>query len=196
MTSYLPSEKPPQDFETQSVVMQESRAGKNPSQDCRKQHISSGLLHLWISFLLVGIVALGGCKNTSVDDIELNLKQLPPHNGVPQFEGTVLNTGKSDIDKVFVRIMIYNMSITPEELSNSKLMAFRPIKNLKPGESRNVTIPLSIDSFCLAEFPKNYQGGEYTVYLGKRYGWNIKALDQASFDTLSKQLRCTTWKPG
>ncbi|MEP1056947.1 hypothetical protein NDI38_00755 [Stenomitos frigidus AS-A4] len=175
--------------------MQESRAGRNLSQDCRKQHTSLDLLHRWISFLLIGIVALGGCKNTSVDDIELNLKQLPPHNGVPQFEGTVLNTGKSEIDKVFVRIMIYNMSITPKELSNSKLMAFRSIKNLKPGESRNVTIPLSIDSFCLAEFPKNYKGEEYTVYLGEHYWWNIKALDQTSFDILSKQLHCKTWKP-
>ncbi len=223
MTSRLSNEEPSQDFEIQSAVMQEGRAGRNLSQDCRKKQTSSDLLHLWISFFSIGIVALGGCMKTpssepnktttsssvpseqsassatatpsdqsvSLDNIELQLKPIPSDGDVPQFDGTVVNTGKSEIDKVFLRIQISKMSITPEELRNSKLMAFRPLKNLKPGESRYVTLPLSIGNFCLAEAPKEYEKGvDYTVNWGENYKWSISALDQASLDVLSKDLQC------
>jgi len=228
MVSPPSNEEPSQDLETQSVVMQEGRAGRNLSQDCRKQQTSSDLLHPWISFFSIGIVALGGCMKTpssetsktttsssvpsvqstssatatssdqsvSLDNIELQLKPIPPDGNVPQFDGTVVNTGKSEIDKIFLRIQISSMSITPGELRNSKLMAFRPLQNLKPGESRYVTLPLSIDNFCIAEAPKDYQGGEYKVNWGEKYRWSIKALDQKSLDILSKDLHCPILKSG
>ena len=217
MTSHLLSEEPSQDFEIQSVVMQEGRIGRNLSPDCGKRHDK----HFWISFFSICVMTLGGCMKTSssepaktamsppapsvqstqsaiatpseqsvsLDNIELNLKQIPPTNGIPQFEGTIVNTGKSEIDKIYLRILISNVRITPEELSNSKLVAFRELKNLKPGESRYITLLLEMKNLCFIETSKSYTGN-YKVYWREGYEWSIKALDQKSLDILSKQIEC------
>ena len=218
MTSHLPSEEPSQDFEMQSDVVQEGRIGRNLSPDCgkrREKHLWISFFSICIMTLggcmktpsskpdkttmssptpsvqsTQAATATPSDQSVSLSDVELNLKRIPPYGDIPQFEGTVVNTGKSQIDKVFLRIKISEMKITPEELRDSNLMAFKLLTNLKPGESRYVTISLSMDRFCFTETPKDFQGGKYTVDWARSYTWNIAALNQKSLDIFSKKIMC------
>lgn len=128
-----------------------------------------------------------------VSDIDNNIS-LTPRNGVsPYFEGTVTNVGKAEVQEFFVVAIISRMVIDPAELYGVKLVAkINRVRNLKPGETRQVGGYFNLPDAWVEEKPESYKAKDFTykVDWSENYTWEVMLMGKKTIDTCYENRSC------
>lgn len=129
-----------------------------------------------------------------MDDIDVNIASTSLNGADPHFEGTVTNVGKAEIQEFFVVAIISRMVIDPAELYGIKLVAvIGRVRNLKPGETRQVSGYFNLEDAWVEETPESYKAIKnfrYRVYWSEKYTWQVKLIDKKAIYSCYENKSC------
>lgn len=128
-----------------------------------------------------------------VDDVEVQIRQVANSGDSPEFLGVATNVGRSEIKEFHIVAVISEMGIEPGDLSSSKIVSvIDTVRNLKPGETRQIGGYFNLEDAWMEELPESYRGQtfDYRVYWGDGYRWDTNIADTDSLETCTKALNC------
>lgn len=132
-------------------------------------------------------------QNTSAKNVEIQVRNMAPNGESPEFMGVATNVGQIEISEFFIIAIISKIKIKPGELSDSKLVAvIDKVRNLKPGETRQIGGYFLLEDAWIEEEPPKYRGKnfDYTVYWRYGYKWHIIVANKDDLALCSKNRSC------
>lgn len=127
--------------------------------------------------------------------LEFRLERQRVH-GSPTIWADVYNAGKTTIDLFYMVVVMSNYSISPPDLSETKLVSILDVaRNLKPGETRRIggNFRLNNDSTWMENIPENYIGEklEYVIDWGYSFDSNELFVSQDELSDCPKERNCS-----
>jgi hypothetical protein len=132
-------------------------------------------------------------QKVSVENVEIQVRNLARNGENPDFVGVATNVGKTEIAEFFIIAIISKMTIRPGDLSGSKLVTvIDSVRNLKPGETRKIGGYFNLEDAWIEEFPKKYRDKNFNYGVNWRYSykWSIRVADKDDVIVCAKDRGC------